>query len=126
MRVMDTSTTALGALSVSLQASANNLVNATTNGFRQSDIRFDTGAGDQNMRLSESRKDATRSSPVEAPVHPIVGREYEQHMGWVESSNKDVPRELVNMIAISSAWQPNATVIRSADEVLGSLFNEII
>lgn len=126
MRVMDIPTTALGALSVSLQVSANNLANASTNGFKQSDVRFETGPGDQGVRISEIRKDATPGSPVEAPVYPIVGRQYEQHMGWVESSNTDVPRQFVDMISASNAWQANTATIRTADEMMGTLINTVV
>lgn len=126
MRIMDIPTSALGALSASLQVSANNLANANTNGFKQSDVRFETGPGDQGVRISEIRKDSTPGSPVEAPVYPIVGRQYEQHMGWVESSNTDVPRQFVDMISASNAWQANTATIRTADDMLGYLVNEIV
>lgn len=126
MRVMDIPTSALGALSVSLQVSANNLANASTNGFKQSDVRFETGPGDQGVRISEIRKDATPGSPAEAPVYPIVGRQYEQRMGWVESSNTDVPRQFVDMISASNAWRANTAVIRTADDMLGALINAVV
>ena len=126
MRVMDIPTTALGALSVSLQVSANNLANVNTNGFKQSDVRFETGPGDQGVRISEIRKDATPGSPVEAPVYPIVGRQYEQHMGWVESSNTDVARQFVDMISASNAWKANTAAIRTADEMMGTLVNAVV
>ena len=126
MRVMDIATSALGALSTSLQVSANNLANANTNGFKQSDVRFETGPGDQGVRISEIRKDATPGSPVEAPVYPIVGRQYEQHMGWVESSNTDVPRQFVDMISASNAWKANVATIRTADDMLGYLVDEVV
>ena len=126
MRVMDIPTTALGALSVSLQVSANNLANATTNGFKQSDVRFETGPGDQGVRISEIRKDASPGSPVEAPVYPIVGRQYEQHMGWVESSNTDVARQFVDMISASNAWKANVATIRTADEMMGTLVDAVV
>ena len=126
MRVMDIATSALGALSTSLQVSANNLANANTNGFKQSDVRFETGPGDQGVRISEIRKDATPGSPVEAPVYPIVGRQYEQHMGWVESSNTDVARQFVDMISASNAWQANTATIRTADDMLGYLVDKVV
>lgn len=126
MRVMDIPTSALGALSVSLQVSANNLANVNTNGFKQSDVRFETGPGDQGVRISEIRKDATPGSPVEAPVYPIVGRQYEQHSGWVESSNTDVARQFVDMINTSHAWSANAATIRTADEMMGTLINTLV
>ena len=126
MRIMDIPTSALGALSVSLQVSANNLANANTNGFKQSDVRFETGPGDQGVRISEIRKDATPGSPVEAPVYPIVGRQYEQHSGWVESSNTDVARQFVDMINTSHAWSANAATIRTADEMMGALINTVV
>ena len=126
MRVMDIPTTALGALSVSLQVSANNLANVNTNGFKQSDVRFETGPGDQGVRISEIRKDATPGSPVEAPVYPIVGRQYEQHMGWVESSNTDVARQFVDMVSASKAWKANVATIRTADEMMGTLVDAVV
>ena len=126
MRVMDIPTTALGALSVSLQVSANNLANVNTNGFKQSDVRFETGPGDQGVRISEIREDASPGSPVEAPVYPIVGRQYEQHMGWVESSNTDVARQFVDMISASNAWKANVATIRTADEMMGTLVDAVV
>ena len=126
MRIMDIPTSALGALSVSLQVSANNLANVNTHGFKQSDVRFGTGPGDQGVRISEIRKDATPGSPVEAPVYPIVGRQYEQHSGWVESSNTDVARQFVDMINTSHAWSANVATIRTADEMMGTLINTVV
>ena len=126
MRVMDVATSALGALSVSLQVSANNLANVNTNGFKQSDVRFETGPGDQGVRISEIRKDATPGSPVEAPVYPVVGRQYEQRMGWVESSNTDVARQFTDMISASNAWKANVASIRTADDMLGYLVDEVV
>ncbi len=126
MRVMDIATSALGALSVSLQVSANNLANANTNGFKASDVRYETGPGDMGVRISEIRKDTSPGSPVEAPIYPVVGREQEQHMGWVESSNTDYAREFVDMINMSHAWGANTTVIRTADDMLGYLIDEVV
>lgn len=125
MRVMDIPTTALGALSVSLQVSANNLANVSTNGFKQSDVRYETGPGDQGVYISEIRKDATPGSPVEAPVYPIAGRQYEQRMGWVESSNTDIARQFVDMISTTNAWKANVATIRTADEMMGTLIDTV-
>lgn len=125
MRVSAIASSALGALAPSLAVSANNLANANTNGFKASEVRLETGPGNVGVQISEIRKDARPGAYVPAPVYPTVGREQEQRLGWVESSNTDYAQEFVDMINVSQAYAANATVIRTADDLLGRLVDEL-
>jgi flagellar hook protein FlgE len=43
--------------------------------------------------------------------------------GHIEGSNTDIPRNFVNLILSEFAYGANATVIRTMDEMTGSILN---
>ncbi len=124
MRIQSSpSMSALYSLASSLQVTANNLANVNTNEFKASVTRFETGPRDQGVRISEISEDARPGAFVEHPVYMEIDGRAHQRMGWVETSNTDVPREFVDMISAERAYQANIASIRTADEMLGSILN---
>ena len=115
---------ALYSLAPSLQVTANNLANVNTNGFKAGVTRFETGPRDQGVRISEITKDAKPGAFIEHPLFIEEDGRVKQRMGWVESSNTDIAREFTNMISVEKAYLANLASIRTADEMLGSIFNE--
>lgn len=90
---------ALGALGVSLNSSANNIANMSTEGFRSSSVNFADGAGGRGVEVSS----VTRS----------------------QTPGVDITRDMVNMMQVENSYAANATMIRTGDEITGTVLNMI-
>jgi flagellar hook protein FlgE len=90
---------ALGALDVSLQATANNIANVSTEGYRSARVDFSDGSGGQGVQVAS----VSRS----------------------ESSGVDLPSEMVGLMQIDQAYTANIAMIRTADETTGTVLNMI-
>ncbi|MDR3640782.1 MAG: flagellar basal body rod C-terminal domain-containing protein [Humidesulfovibrio sp.] len=90
---------ALGALDVSLQATANNIANVSTEGFRSARADFSDGPGGQGVQVASISR--------------------------ADSSGVDLPREMVGLMQVDQAYTANASMIRTADETTGTVLNMI-
>lgn len=90
---------ALGALGVSLDVTAHNIANVSTEGYHPLRATLSEGSGGQG---------------VQAEVSRLSG-----------SSGVDVAGEMVNLMQTSTAFSANATMIRAAEETSGTVLNLI-
>ncbi|MFU2208688.1 flagellar basal body rod protein FlgC [Solidesulfovibrio sp. C21] len=115
---------ALGALSTSMAVTANNVANVNTDGYKSQDARLSTGPDGQGTQVSSIVEDtsagALRAETVAAENQAGV---YEPQMDMVEMSNVDLVRQNVNMIQDSRAFEANVAVIRTADDMAGTLLD---
>lgn len=58
-------------------------------------------------------------------VQPLAANHYQVRQGWLEKSNVDVTRELVDMMAVMRAYEANQKVIQAVDQTLAKSVNEI-
>jgi flagellar hook protein FlgE len=65
----------------------------------------------------------TNAGPLAAPAAPTSGGLGQIYSGAVEQSNVDLGTEMTNMITAQRAFQANAKIITTTDEVLQDLVN---
>ncbi|MFP5258037.1 MAG: flagellar basal body rod protein FlgC [Acidobacteriota bacterium] len=114
----------LSAMSTSMAVTANNVANFNTDGYKSRDARLETGPGGQGVRVAELAVDDApggyRPAAVSARNEAGV---YEPSVALVETSNVDLARESVDMLETSRAFEANAAVVRTQDDMLGRLID---
>ena len=127
MRALGTALSALDAFSVAQAVGANNIANVSTEEFDPSVVRFEERPDMGGVAVSE-----VRETEVQAPLVPMAGPYAVsdggsvQTAGYVEASGTDVAVEMVHMISNQRAFEANAAVVRTQDEMVGSLLNELV
>ncbi|THB70108.1 MAG: flagellar biosynthesis protein FlgG [Desulfovibrio sp.] len=127
MRV-DANLQALTALSVGTAVTANNIANVNTDEFKHSRAHLETGPDGQGVSVAEIRESTTPGplkptlTTVEDPTTGYVETEYQ----YVEGSNTDLAREMVNLSVYQRAYEANVAAIRTWDEMTGTMINELI
>ena len=116
--------TALGAFGVGTQVTAHNLANALTDGFKAGRTTY--------MDLPRYSGVAAQVQPglgPSGPLIPVQGLPPNPNSpawapaGFVEGSNTDVAMDMVSLIVTSRAYQANAKVVPTADEMLGTVID---
>lgn len=119
------STTGLHSSIVNLRASAHNIANIDTNGFKsQSVVNRSLSSGGVS---SSVRKTNTPGDPI---FNPFTADTAEDLNGgiviedpFVEGSNVNIVTEMVNLISSGAHASSNANAIRAVDEILGLIVN---
>ena len=115
---------ALSALTTSMAATANNVANLNTDGYKSKEVRLETGPQGRGVRVADVAVDnsaggyrpAAVNSQNEAGVH-------EPTAGLVETSNVDLAQQSVDMVETSRAFEANVAVVRTQDDMVGSLLD---
>ena len=103
----------MNAASISQSVTANNIANMNTDGFKSSRADFETGPQGQGVNVSAIRENSTSG--------PLIPRS----SGYVEGSNTDLTTEAVNMIKNQTSYSAGAALIRTNDEMTGTLLDVI-
>ncbi|KHK02178.1 flagellar basal body rod C-terminal domain-containing protein [Desulfovibrio sp. TomC] len=115
---------ALSAMGTSMAVAANNVANVNTDGYKSKDVRLTTGPNGQGVRVGDVVTDDSaggyRPAAVSAQNEAGV---YEPTAAMVETSNVDLARQTVDMVETSRAFEANAAVIRTQDDMLGTLLD---
>jgi flagellar basal-body rod protein FlgC len=126
MRI-DTNLQALMALGVEAQATAHNIANVNTQGFQAQRVDLETGPGGQGVHVGDVLTDQTTGPMVQRlqrTEDPETGR-VETSWQYVEGSNTDLAREMVNLTATQRAFEANVAAVRTQSEMLGTLVNDL-
>lgn len=123
MRLGSIAASALSAFSVDMLVRANNIANVNTPGFKAQDATLMTGPRGEGVLVGSIYQDM---SP--GPPRPWAAVAYESGGGALpadrlEGSNTDLGREYVHMIATQRAFDANAAVIRSYDDMSGTILD---
>ncbi|MEA4857368.1 MAG: flagellar basal body rod C-terminal domain-containing protein [Solidesulfovibrio sp.] len=115
---------ALGAMSTSLAVSANNVANATTDGYKSREARLADGPDARSVQVTDIVRDDAAGG-----LNPTVVEARDEAgvpapgVDLVEMSNVNLVRQNVNMIEASRAFEAGAAVIRTADDMAGTLLD---
>lgn len=125
MRI-DANQSALDAIALSQQATANDVANANTDGYKSSDVLLETGPEGQGVQVSEVRQD-TSAGPVVGYADASYVQQGDDRavQEVVEGSNTDYVHETVNMIRDENAYAANVRAIRSQMELIGNFIDEV-
>ncbi len=92
--------------STALDSSGNNIANASTNGYTPEVVNFQQGVtGGVSVNISKAGAAASANENANAP------------------SGTDLTTETVNSIQYKAGFDFNAQVVKTADQVLGTLLN---
>jgi flagellar basal-body rod protein FlgC len=115
---------ALSALSTSMAATANNVANADTPGYKSQEVRLADGPDGQGVQVADVARDDAAGGLTPSMVSALnEAGVYEPTASVVEMSNVDLVRQSVNMVEASRAFEANVAVIRTADDMAGTLLD---
>ncbi len=114
MSSMDIALSALKAFDKKLDVTSNNIANVNTDGFKKTRAVLEDA--DPGVRVTVNG--------VNTPGDHIPA--YEGTEGPKESSNVDLPEEIVNLAIAKTGFQANLKTIQAEEEMLGSLFDILI
>ncbi len=122
--VISTASSALSALSQSLAVTAGNVANGNTDGYKAQSVSLETGADGQGVQ-AQARPDPSPGSlrPQLVPPTDDAGVPATR-LDMVETSNVDPVRESISMIEASRAFEANVAVIRTQNDMLGTLLDK--
>lgn len=121
---ISTAQSGLSAQATSMAVTANNVANADTDGYRARDARLETGPGGQGVRVSEISEDTSAGDlrPETGSAGSDAGVS-QPGVDLAAMSNVDLASQSVNMIEASRAFEANVAVIRTADDMAGTLLD---
>ena len=114
---------ALSALGVSMQATASNIANSLTDGYRPVRAEFADGPGGQGVQVSAvTTAEGASPQPGAVPsMDPAERRMAPLGMG----SGVDIVRDIMSLMQIERAYSANATVISSVEQTTGHVMDLI-
>ena len=114
----------LSAMTTSMAATANNVANVNTDGYKSKDVRLETGPQGQGVRVADVAVDNSAGGYRPAAVSgQNEAGVYEPSVGMVETSNVDLARQSVNMMETSRAFEADVAVARTQDDMVGTLLD---
>lgn len=123
MRIGDPNVQALQAIQTAMQASANNVANVNTEGFKAQSVTLETGPGGYGVRVGDVVASTAPGPSVPAPDAGSGGEPPGPVRDFVQGSNTDLTREMVNQTVFQQAYAANATVVRTTDAMQGVLLD---
>lgn len=122
---IDSNISALSAFGTGVAVTANNIANVNTEGFRASTTVLETGPQDQGVRVADIEKDNSPGPLIQSlqRVEDPQTNRVETQWNYVEGSNTDLVREMVNMNAYQNAFNANVTAINAQSEMQGTLLD---
>lgn len=123
MNVGSIAASALNAFGVDMLVQANNIANVNTRGFREQRVDLETGPNDQGVAVG-----AIYGRVSALPVMPnsiTVGDQGRATAApeFLEGSNTDIAENFVRMTATQRAFEANVAVIRTHDDITGTLLD---
>ena len=123
MRLGSIAASALNAFSVAMQVHAHNIANVSTNDFVSQEASFMTGPHDQGVTVVSVYTANTPFSPQPSGIFLNENGREIYAAGAIEENNLDIGHEFARMIASQRAFEANAAVIRTSDDISGAFLN---
>ena len=108
---------ALNAMGTTMAVAANNVANAATDGYRSKEARLETGPDGQGVRVADISPHAASAGL------PAGGGPARPGVDLAAVSDVDLAGQAVSMIEASRTFEANAAVIRTADDMAGTLLD---
>lgn len=117
---VDIAISGLRAQSKRMNVIAGNIANANTSRteggepYRRQEVVLRTKRGDDGVTVGDVLPDLqTEFKRVYMPGHPDADEQ-----GWVQMPNIELPREMVDLVLASRAYQANAAVLKRYQDVM--------
>lgn len=118
---------ALQAFSTGMQVSAHNIANVNTDEFHASRARFAEAEGSRGVTVSSIQETTQPGGYVQSlrPTRDAESGRVDAQWRTVEASNTDLAREMVGMISYQRGFQANTAVVRTMEQMQGTLLDMI-
>lgn len=140
MSVTNTALSALDSLGTGWLAIANNVANVNTDGYKAVNVRYQDVAGGQGVEVAELRRDPSPGAPLEGRgdyVNELSAARAESAAAeaaaqaavdaraaeYREASNVQIEREFTQSIIHEQAYAANAQLIRTYDDMMGTVID---
>ncbi len=117
----------LSAFSTAQQVTAHNVANVNTEEFQSSRVSLEELPDQGGVRVQEISKNTDPGPMVQSMrLEQTQAGQTRQVQATVQASNTDVAREMVSMTVNENAFAANAAVVRTQDEMLGHVVDEMV
>ncbi len=123
MNIGSIAASALNAFGVDMLVRANNIANVNTPAFQSQRVDLMSGHGDQGVTIGAIYHNTTPGPLLPSNVTVAENGRSALATGYLEGSNSDLAQEFVRMTAAQRAFEANAAVIRSHDDITGTLLD---
>ena len=123
MNAASIASSALSAFGVDMLVRANNIANINTRGFQEQRVDLETGPNDQGVAVGAIYG---RVSPLSVMPNAIATGDQGPATAapeFLEGSNTDVAENFVRMTATQRAFEANVAVIRTHEDITGTLLD---
>ena len=117
---------ALNAFSMRQAVTADNIANASTDGFRSREVVLETGPQDQGVQVADIRRRQESQAMDELRREQALDAETHGAQEPAAPSDTDLVRESVTMMENQRAYEANAVAIRAQDEMTGTFIDEMV
>ncbi|MDR2051723.1 MAG: flagellar basal body protein [Deltaproteobacteria bacterium] len=121
--ILESAASALDAFGVGTQVIANNLANINTDEFQASRTRYGEAPQGQGVRVEEISRESAPGSPLPPDRVDISAAAAEEARA---ASNVRAEREFVDLIATERAYEANAAVARTYDDMMGTVLDILV
>lgn len=125
---MEIAFSALHSINIDVAVTANNIANVNTEEFDPSRVNLEDRPDYGGVAVSD-----VQQLDVQGPLVPGIEPQfneasglYEQTSVMVEASGTDIATEMVNLMVDERAYEANAAVIRTQDEMIGQFMDEMV
>lgn len=140
MSITNNALSALNSFGTGWMAIANNVANVNTDGYKAIDVRYQDVANAQGVEVSEIRRDPSPGVPLEGrgdyvnEVSQAAAQAAQAEAAaqaaadaraaeYREASNVQIEREFTQAIAHEYAYAANAQVVRTYDDMMGTVID---
>lgn len=116
---LHTPLTAFSAFGLGINSVAHNLANVATDGFKHGRVTYSDRPRQSGVAANGPQKMGTPGALA------WKGEGLPGGGGYVETSNTDIPTEMVTSIALSRGYQANAKTVQTGDAMLGMVIDMI-
>ena len=117
--------TALNSFEKVQEVVSNNVANVNTDNYNRKDVVLEEMPKDQGVRVQEVREE--RNNNVNQTQNAAEqNQRTEQNNLNIPQNNVDLAKEFTKMIQNQNAYNANAQVVRTGNEMVGELINKIV
>ena len=114
---------ALNTFSIDMHVRAHNIANVSTGGYTPLDTSYMTLPDNQGVAIASIYNAYAPSSPQPSVITVNENGRESYAPGILEGSHVNIAHEFVHMVATQRAFEANAAVIRTHDDISGTVLD---
>jgi len=117
------SLSALNSFSRTQEVISNNVANVNTDGYNSKRVILEEAPNDQGVRVQQIREERNNVQNAQNDKQP---ERNESNNNPVPQNNVELEREFTDMIQNQNAYNANAQVVRTENQMVGELINKLV